>query len=124
MEGGAWDRASAANGNRPVALDLAGTPFGKAAYVGNSMLDVQPGQTMADAYDALIFLRPLEALRSSAKTGFYFTPAFRTEVERRIRILEGDGLAEMLAREGCSTIGQFVDRLAAGAPEAPSKLLP
>ena len=37
MEGGAWDRAFRDDGNRPVAVPLEGTAFGRAPYAGNHM---------------------------------------------------------------------------------------
>lgn len=123
MEDGAWDRAFAANGNVPVGLEIAGTPFGAARFVGNTMLNAAPGSTMADAYDALIFLAPLEETHLSATTGFYVTPAFRPELERRIRLVEGEGLARTLAGEGVKTVGELLDRLAAGSPARRNALL-
>lgn len=53
------------------------------------MLRAAPGSTMADACDASTFLAPIEELRLSATTGSYLTPALRTELERRIRFVEG-----------------------------------
>ena len=123
MEDGAWDRAFAANGNVPVGLELAGTPFGAAPFVGNTMLDAAPGSTMADAYDALIFLGPIDELRLSGTTGFYVTPEFRPELERRIRLVEGDGLARALAARGVSTVDALLDGLAAGTPARRNGLL-
>lgn len=123
MEDGAWDRAFAVNGNVPVGLEIAGTPFGAARFVGNTMLRAAPGSTMADAYDALVFLAPVEQLHLSATTGFYVTPAFRPELERRIRLVEGEGLARTLASEGVKTVGELLDRLAAGSPARRNTLL-
>ncbi|HMM34573.1 MAG TPA: hypothetical protein PKA62_07535 [Thermoanaerobaculia bacterium] len=123
MEDGVWDRAFAANGNVPVGLELAGTPFGAAEFVGNTMLDAAPGSTMADADDALIFLGPIDELRLSGTTGFYVTPEFRPELERRIRLVEGDGLARALAARGVSTVDALLDGLAAGTPARRSGLL-
>ncbi len=123
MEDGIWDRAFAANGNVPVGLELAGTPFGAARFVGNTMLDAAPGSTMADAYDALIFLGPIDELRLSGTTGFYVTPEFRPELERRIRLVEGDGLANALAARGVSTVDALLDGLAAGTPARRNGLL-
>lgn len=123
MENGVWDRAFAANGNVPVGLELAGTPFGAAKFVGNTMLDAAPGSTMADAYDALIFLGPIDELRLSGTSGFYVTPEFRPELERRIRLVEGDGLARALAARGVSTVDALLDGLAAGSPHRRNGLL-
>lgn len=123
MEDGAWDRAFAANGSVPVGLEIAGTPFGAAAFVGNTMPNAAPGSTMADAYDALIFVAPVEQLHLSAQTGFYVTPAFRPELERRIRLVEGENLAATLKDEGVTTVSELLDRLAAGAPAKRNTLL-
>src|SRR4030095_12174401 len=62
VDNGAWDDAFETAGSRAVAISLNGNLFGRAPYIGNLMLNAFPGQTMADVYDALIFLRPLEEL--------------------------------------------------------------
>ena len=41
----------------PIAISLKDNVFGKTDYIGNHMLNVADGQTMYDAYDALIFLK-------------------------------------------------------------------
>ncbi|QQR72949.1 MAG: hypothetical protein IPJ17_15855 [Holophagales bacterium] len=123
MEDGAWDRAFAAHGNVPVGLEIAGTPFGAAPFIGNTMTNAAPGSTMADAYDALIFVAPLDELHFAATTGFYVTPAFRPELARRIRLVEGDHLAATLADEGVATVDELLDRLAAGTPAKHNSLL-
>ena len=123
MEDGPGDRAFAANGNVPVGLELAGTPFGAARFVGTTMLDAASGSTMADAYDALIFLGPIAELRLSGTTGFYVTPEFRPELERRIRLVEGDRLPRALAARGVSTVDALLDGLAAGTPARRNALL-
>ncbi len=120
---GRWDAAFARAGNRPVALPLAGNAFGAAPYEGNSMLSTRADQTMADAYDALVFLAPLESLHDSATTGFYFTPSFRKELRRRIELLEGDGLAAFLADEKAASVEAFIDALAKPEPTKPSPLV-
>jgi hypothetical protein len=116
VEDGRWDAAFARAGNRPVALPLAGNAFGKTPYEGNSMLWTRADQTMADAYDALVFLAPLETLHDSATTAFFFTPSFRQELRRRIEVLEGDRLATFLAEEGAPSVDAFIDRLATPQP--------
>jgi hypothetical protein len=116
VEGGAWDRAFAANGNRPVALALAGNAFGNAPYEGNSMLDVAPGQTMADAYDAILFLAPLEQLHDSATLSFFYTPAFKTELRRRFQLLHGADMAGFLADEGAKSLDEWIEKLATAQP--------
>lgn len=123
VDGGRWDEAFARAGNRPLAVPLAGNAFGRAPYEGNSMLSAQAGQTMADAYDALVFLAPLESLHDSATTAFFFTPAFRQELRRRIELLEGDHLAAFLADEGVESLDAFIDSLATPQPAKPNPLV-
>jgi hypothetical protein len=120
MEGGAWDRAFRDNGNHPVAISLDGTTFGRAPYVGNHMLDVAPGTTMADAYDAVIFLAPLEELRQTALVGELYTPEFRFELARRLRLLyPEEALARMIAESGAADLEGYVESAYAGCPEEP-----
>jgi len=120
MAGGLWDRAFAAHG-RPVALPFAGTPFGATGYVGNHMAEAAPGQTMADAYDALVYVAPLEELHQARRVGELYTPEFQREVARRLALLytpqQIDGL---LAGAGVETVEAWVAKLAAGEPQAPS----
>ncbi|MEM7587517.1 MAG: hypothetical protein AAF560_29280, partial [Acidobacteriota bacterium] len=52
VAGGLWDEAFAVHGNRPVAFDLDGTPFGALPYAGNHMHQAAPGQTLLDANDS------------------------------------------------------------------------
>ena len=44
------------------------------------MLDAAPGQTMYDAYDALIFLAPVETCRQTAMVDFLYTEEFKHEL--------------------------------------------
>ncbi|MEE2692906.1 MAG: hypothetical protein VX640_15335 [Pseudomonadota bacterium] len=119
-DGGAWDAAFAANGDRPVALSFAETSFGSAPYVGNSMLSAAPGQTMADVNDAVIHLRRLEDWRQTAKNGAMYTPAFRKELKRRLPFAHpGEELAKAMEAEGAKTVDAFIDAIAAPEPEAP-----
>ncbi len=120
LEGGAWDRAFRDNGGVPVAVTLAGTAFGRARYVGNHMLDVAPGQTMADAYDAVIFLAPLERLRQTALVGALYTPAFRRELARRLRLLYSEEeLANRIEASGATDLEGYIERSYLAAPEKP-----
>lgn len=123
MEGGAWDRAFAANGDRPVALPLAGTAFGRARYVGNTMHDARADQTMADAYDALVFLAPLERLHFSAKMDFFYTPAFKQELKRRLALLEGEHLPVFLEEEKAASLDEWVERFAVYEPRTRNSLM-
>ena len=120
MADGLWDRAFAAHGE-PVALPLAGNPFGATGYVGNHMAEAAPGQTMADAYDALVYLAPMEELRQARSVGAIYTPGFRREVARRLALLYTPQQVEgLLAGDGVETVEEWTALLAAGEPEAPS----
>jgi hypothetical protein len=116
MENGLWDKAFAATGNKPVAIPLHENIFGKAAYIGNHMLDVQQGQTMQDAYGALIFLAPLNTLHFSAKLNFIYTAAFKTELKRRILLLNENDVAGFLKKEGVSAIEEFIEKISGYEP--------
>jgi hypothetical protein len=119
MEGGAWDRAFDEYGE-PVAVPLEGTAFGAALYVGNHMLDVAAGQTMADAYDAVIFLAPLEDLHQTALVGSIYTPEFRIELARRLRLLYSEeDLAAMVAESGASDLHGYIERTYVDRPQEP-----
>ncbi|HJU87425.1 MAG TPA: hypothetical protein VJ788_08665 [Gemmatimonadota bacterium] len=119
MEGGAWDRAFRDYGE-PVAVPLEGTAFGAAPYVGNHMLDVAAGQTMADAYDAVIFLAPLEELHQTAFVGSIYTPEFRSELARRLAILYGEeDLAAFIAESGASDLAGAIESAYADRPQEP-----
>lgn len=108
-EDGAWDCAHAALGYKPVALDITGNAFGRAPYVGNHMLDAKPGQTMADAYDAVIFLAPLESLRQTATVDIY-TPELKRELVRRMQVMRTpEDIAALLARTKQPSLEAWVD---------------
>jgi hypothetical protein len=120
MEGGAWDRAFRANGNAPIAVPLEGTAFGRAPYVGNHMLDAAEGQTMADAFDAVIFLAPLEELHQTALLGDIYTPEFRVELARRLQLLHGEKeLAKMIEESGASDLEGYIERTYVSRPRQP-----
>ena len=111
VDDGAWDRAFAANGDRPTALRIAGTPFGRTPYIGNHMLDVAPGTTMADAYDAVVYLGPVERWRKSVTAGELYTAEFRAELVRRYHVLyTAQELAEREKEAGVSTVADLVAR--------------
>jgi len=87
MAHGLWDSAFEALGNIPIAISLKDNIFGREPYVGNHMLDFKDGCTMFDAYDALIFLKPLEKLHESASFDFIYTDEFKKELKRRYKII-------------------------------------
>ncbi len=117
---GRWDDAWQRLGNRPTALALAGTPFGREPYAGNHMLDAAPGQTTADAYDAVLFLAPLERQHQTAQVGDLYTPAFKRELARRYRLLyTSEQLAVRLKNAGVRTLEELVEKEQAAEPERP-----
>jgi len=110
MADGLWDSAFTFMNNKPVAFSLRDNIFGKEAYVGNHMVRAKPGQTMYDAYDALIFLKPLERLSNSAEVDFLCTPEFKTELARRFNILyTQEQLQKQMENANVKTITELVD---------------
>ena len=119
VDGGRWDRAFASIGNVPIAVPLAGTSFGRAPYLGNHMLEAAPGQTMADAYDAVIFLAPLEKLRQSAAMPGLYARDFLPELARRYRLLHTDEeLRAELAQAEAKTVEELVAKTFVEWPES------
>jgi hypothetical protein len=117
---GLWDEAWRQLGNRPTVLPIADNVFGREPYVGNHMLDVAPGQTYADAYDAVLFLAPPERSRRTALVGNLYTPAFKKELARRYRLLFTESqLAAKFREAGVRTLEEFIDKEHAGEPEKP-----
>jgi len=111
MEKGLWDSAFRAFQYRPVAFDMKGTPFGKTPYIGNHMLDAASGQTMYDAYDALIFTAPVEEQRQTATVDFIYTEKFKDELERRYRILyTPKQLDRLLKDSGSGSLREYIER--------------
>lgn len=107
MDNGLWDSAFADNENKPVAIALEETAFGKTTYVGNHMLNIVQGTKMSDAYDALIFLAPLDKLHFSAQVSYIYTQQFKPELERRIRLLKGNDFDKFLKENNSSTFDEF-----------------
>lgn len=122
-EKGIWEEAFKLNQNRPVAFSLKDNPFGRATYIGNHMLHADPTQTMYDAYDALIFLAPLDTLHFSAKMNFFYTGAFKKELKRRIKIIYGENLDTFLKNHQAKTIDEFIDNLTKYQSKAKNELL-
>ena len=123
MDKGLWDSAFAANGNKPVAIPFEKTEFGKTTYIGNHMLNIIQGTTMFDAYDALIFLAPLNNLHFSAQLNYIFTEQFKPELERRLRILKGDGFDMYLKDNNSSTFDEYFIKISQYVPITPNKFL-
>ncbi len=116
MDNGLWDTAFAINNNKPVAIPFAKTAFGKTKYVGNHMLNVNPGTTMLDAYDALIFLAPLNNLHFSAQLNYIFTPQFKPELQRRLMLLKGNDFDKFLKDNNCSTFDEYFTKTSQYVP--------
>ncbi len=123
MQNGIWDHAFAENNNQPIAFSLKDNVFGRAAYVGNHMLNVEADQTMYDAYDALIFLNPLDQLHFSAKIDFIYTDAFKTELERRLRILQEGQMAEFLAKKEVGSLAEYIAQISVAQPRTKNDLI-
>ena len=123
MEQGLWDSAFKQNNDVPVAFDLNGTPFGAADYVGNHMVEAAPGQHMAEAYDGLIFLVPLDSLRATEKVDYIYTEDFLREIERRLMIYRTqEELDRAMERAGVSDLRALV--ISQTRPSAEKPLLP
>ncbi len=84
---GRWEKAFIENGEKPIAIPLKGNIFGKSRYIGNHMLDVAEGETMENAWDAVIFLKTVSKLESTEITNFILTPEFEKELARRKLII-------------------------------------
>lgn len=124
VDGGAWDAAFAQTGNVPVAIALAGTPFAAAPFVGPGGLSAAPDLQLGELYDATIFLAPVEQLHESARATFFFTPAFRRELLRRLAVLHPGGAAELREACGADSAAACVDRLAVPAAVKPARREP
>ncbi|TAI48830.1 hypothetical protein [Flagellimonas allohymeniacidonis] len=111
MENGIWDEALSLNGNIPVAFSLQDNVFGQAGYIGNHMLNVEAGLAMYDAYDALVFLKPLDELHFSGKVDFIYTNSFKTELGRRIKILHEEKIDEFLSQNNVSSIPEYIESI-------------
>jgi hypothetical protein len=119
---GIWDSAFEKFGNKPVAISLRDNVFGKESYIGNHMLNVAPNQTMFDAYDALIFLGPLEKNQKTAIVDFIYTNEFKKELERRYRLLfSDDQIQSEIEENSVNSLKELIDTSFVAEPR---KLLP
>jgi hypothetical protein len=101
-------------------VPLAGTSFGCAPYLGNHQLEAAPGQTMADAYDALVFLAPLERLHQSAAMPGLYSADFLTELARRYPSIRGaDELAAEMEEARAGTVLELARKTFVEWPESP-----
>ncbi len=121
MGRGLWDSAFRAAGDHPVAFPIAGNVFGEEPYIGNHQVEAMPGQKMQDAYDAVIFLAPIETLRQTALVDSLYTPAYRQELKRRYRIMYTEAQLAALFRESqVQDLEGLVEETARPRPEEPS----
>jgi hypothetical protein len=75
---------------------------------------------MADAYDAVIFLAPLEELHQTARPGSIYTAEFRSELARRLALLHTEeDLAAMIAESGASDLAGYIARTYVDRPQEP-----
>ena len=120
--GGIWDSAFEVFGNNPVAIPLKENVFGMENYVGNHMLNSAPNQTMYDAYDALIFLGPLEKMHKTAIVDFIYTREYKNELKRRLPILYSDEqLIKQFEEYSVNSLEELIDKSFVAEPQ---KLLP
>lgn len=122
-DSGKWDEAFAINKNKPVGIFLDQTPFGKSPYIGNQMLSAMKSQTMADVYDAVIFLAPLDQLHFSAEFNFICTSDFKAELQRRIRIIYGDNVSELLKEQDVQSLEELVEKVCVNQPIRKNNLI-
>jgi hypothetical protein len=122
MDNGHWDSAFDMNGNRPVAIPLKNSSFGQTAYVGNHMADVAVGTNMYDAYDAIIFIAPLTELHFSAGLNYIYTPQFKPELERRLKLLKVDFDA-FLKSNNVSTFDEYYEQISKFNPVSKNTLI-
>ena len=119
---GIWDSAFEVFGNEPIAIPLKKNVFGMESYIGNHMLNIAPNQTMYDAYDALIFLGPVEKMHKTAIVGFIYTNEFKKEIERRYRILfKEEQIKKEFKEYGVNTLEELIEKAFVAEPQ---KLLP
>lgn len=123
IDNGMWDEAFTKNENKQVAIPFKDNIFGRSSYIGNHMLNALDGQIMYDAYDALVFLKPLENTKFSAQIDFIYTQAFKQEIERRIKIIQGDALEDFLQKNNYKDIYEYIEDICKYVPERPNPLL-
>jgi hypothetical protein len=105
---GLWDSAFRAAGDTPVAFPLQGNVFGQEPYIGNDQFDTAPNQKMQDAFDAVIFLAPIEKLRGAADAKQIYTPAFLCELKRRFGLMyTEEQLEEVFKRTKTKNLDEF-----------------
>jgi len=95
---GLFDSAFAAIGNTPIAFPLTTGPFGEQPF--DALSDLNPRGRYRDGYSAYLYLGPLEHEIFSPLIAGFYTDAFVQELDRRYRLMFGQGLVE-----GCHLAG-------------------
>lgn len=120
MARGLWDSAFRECGDKPVAVPLTGNVFGDEPYIGNHQLDALPNQRMSDAYDAVIFLAPVEKLHQTAFVDFIYTPAFKSELKRRYRIIYTEAqLSDLFKKNAVGDLDTLIEKTVTARAEEP-----
>lgn len=111
-ENGLWDSAFAKHNKFPLAISLTNNCFGNSKYVGNLMINVKQGTTHMDAYDAIIVLKPHQEWSFSATFGYIYTPEFRAEIKRRIRVMQEGDIEQFLKENKVKSLDELIDLIA------------
>lgn len=94
---GKWDAAFEVCGNKPLAFDLAGTPFGNSRFDMYNFGGSAYRKVNFDyIFDGFIFYTPIKEFKMvQGFTGIFDEPAFREEYMRRLAIEENRDLNEV-----------------------------
>lgn len=122
-ENGLWDSAFARLSTFPLAVSFRNTSFGKSKYIGNLMINVKRGTTQFDAYDALIVLKPYNKLNFSSTLNFIYTPDFKMELKRRIKLMQEENLNDFLKENEVNTLDEFIEILSVSSPVQKNNLI-
>ncbi len=98
---GLFDEAFAKNENRPVAFALAESPFGRQRFDLDADRCSRTSSTFEEAFDAYLYLGPLEDEIFSPLIDGFYTDEFVQEIDQRMRLLHGRGLQEAYSIEAC-----------------------
>ncbi|MAT70069.1 MAG: hypothetical protein CMJ58_11155 [Planctomycetaceae bacterium] len=93
---GLFDEAFAEQGHAPVAFSLRGSQFGTHRFDLNGDERDSAMSNFEEAFDAYLYLGPLEDERFSPLISGFYTDDFAQELDQRYRLLTGKGLVEGL----------------------------